>query len=47
MKAPNLDLIINNLIAISSRRALTLSEESCLKEFQEIKKQLKITNENI
>jgi hypothetical protein len=40
MKTPNLDLMIEKLIATSFRRALTISEELCLKEFQEIKKQL-------
>jgi hypothetical protein len=40
MKTPNLDSMIDELIVISVFRPLTISEELCLKEFQEIKKQL-------
>ena len=41
MKKPYLDLMIDELIVISVRRPLTISEQQKLKELQAIKKILK------
>ena len=38
MKTPHLDLMIEQLIVISVRRALTISEQLKLEELQAIKK---------
>lgn len=38
MKTPHLDLMIEQLIVISLRRALTISEQLKLEELQAIKK---------
>ncbi len=45
MKTPYLDTAIAHFIKTSSTRPLTIQEKETLKEFQEIKKQLKTTNE--
>ena len=44
MKTPYLDLMIDELIVISVRRSLTISEQQKLKELQVIKKILKGDN---
>lgn len=38
MKTPHLDLMINELVAISAKRSLTISEQQKLNELQAIKK---------
>jgi hypothetical protein len=45
MKTPHLDFAIAHYIKTSSIRPLNIHEKEMLKEFQEIKKQLKTTNE--
>jgi RNA polymerase-interacting CarD/CdnL/TRCF family regulator len=45
MNTPYLDIFIAGLIRTSNTRPLTLQEKEMLSEFQEIKKQLKTTNE--
>jgi len=44
MRTPYLDLMIEQLIVISIRRALTISEQQKLKELQAIKKILQGDN---